>query len=792
MLEDSSVPVLLTQEHLAERLKDCLLESASSESRHLICLDQSWNHIEDSARQNQDGGSSLPEVSSANLAYIIYTSGSTGKPKGVLIEHGGLANYLLWAVDAYQGAAGTGAPVHSPLGFDLTITSLFLPLLVGGTIDLLPEYDAIDHLVQALQADRNYSVVKLTPAHLEILNHLLPPTAASRSTRTLVIGGEALTADHVAFWCRYAPNVRLINEYGPTETVVGCCIHEVDPNADLQEWTIPIGRPIANTSLYVLDRNQQPVPPGIAGELYIGGAGVARGYLHRPELTAERFVPDPFGTSREGKLYRTGDLVCWRPNGTLVFLGRIDQQVKIRGFRVELGEIEAALMTHPAISEAAVVAQGTTEDKRLVAYIVLKHASDCSMDEQRLYLQTKMPEHMIPSHFVALATLPLTPNGKIDRKSLQEQNPFLTERVTNHACPIDDYERRLSKLWESILRVSPIGVTESFFDLGGHSLLAIRLFTAIRHEFGVSLSLATMMQTPTIRQMACLLAPRSKDKPAWSPLVVLQPKGDRLPLFCAPVAGGSAFYYRHLATHIGSDQPLYTFEPIGMNGVDAPHETVEEMAAYYLRYLREVQPQGPYMLCGLSFGGMVAYEMARQLTDSGEKIGCLALFDTWAPGYPRHRRHDFFQFLRNIGFRIGFYRENLGACPTLNEKGKYIQSRLRLLPHIFAGWKAGKPWNVIHDNPVTLELPEAFQRVRQAEERARAKYSPERFSGRLTLFQAHQHNPQYIGEPVTGWREHVDSVKIIKTPGTHYSLLDYPCVRVLVEHLRLELESACN
>ncbi len=370
MLEDARTPVLLTQQKLVEKLPN--------HESLVICLDKDWvgeqnllhsaSHLLPSLEASKDNPASA--TTSENLAYVIYTSGSTGKPKGVMITHQGLVNYLTWCTQAYAVAEGCGAPVQSSIGFDATITSLYAPLLVGQRVVLLPEKEEIEALSATLSSNNNFSLLKLTPAHLGLLSQMLPPRQEECQSRALIIGGEALLGKSLSFWQSYAPNTRLINEYGPTETVVGCCVYEVPPQTSIS-GAVPIGRAIANTQLYVLDPYLKPVPIGVPGELYIGGAGVARGYLNARELTAEKFIPNPFSDEPEARLYKTGDLARYLPDGNLEYLGRIDNQVKIRSFRIELGEIEAVLTQHPAVRESVVVVrEDNPDDKRLVGYIV--------------------------------------------------------------------------------------------------------------------------------------------------------------------------------------------------------------------------------------------------------------------------------------------------------------------------------------------------------------------------------------------------------------------------------------
>ncbi|HEX5324358.1 MAG TPA: amino acid adenylation domain-containing protein, partial [Capsulimonadaceae bacterium] len=363
MLEDSHTPLLLTQRSLRDRLP--------GDAAKIVCLDDRALFDKESAENPSSG------VAPENLAYVIYTSGSTGRPKGAMIRHQGLTNYLTWASACYPLAEGKGSPVHSSLSFDLTVTSLLPALLTGKTAWLLPESDGVDDLAESLRAHRDYALVKITPAHLELLNSQLSPDEVAGLTHSFVIGGEVLYPEQVALWREHAPKTRLINEYGPTETVVGCCVYECGGDEPLNGISsVPIGRPIANTQLYVLDSNLQPVPMGMPGELYIGGDGLARGYYNRPDLTAERFIPNPFSDEPGARLYRTGDLCRYLEDGNLEYFGRIDHQVKIRGYRIELGEIESVLRQHPAVRESiAIVREDTPGDKRLVAYMVAESSA---------------------------------------------------------------------------------------------------------------------------------------------------------------------------------------------------------------------------------------------------------------------------------------------------------------------------------------------------------------------------------------------------------------------------------
>lgn len=490
ILADTQAPILLTHHKLEA--------TRTQHPAKLVFLDSDWDTI-----SQESTNSVVGKTSATNLAYIIYTSGSTGIPKGVMVTHQGVVNYLSWCMQAYDVTSGPGGtPLHSPIGFDLTVTSLFPPLLCGRSVHILPEEEGIGGLVTTLQSNRDFSLVKITPSHLEVLRQQLPADQAAGQTRALIIGGEALMAHMLTFWQTHAPETKLVNEYGPTETVVGCCTYEVRSQLDMS-GAVPIGRPIANTQLYVLNEYLQPVPTGIPGELYIGGVGVARGYLNRPGLTAETFIPNPFSSEPGSRLYKTGDLVQHRPDGNLEFLGRLDHQVKIRGYRIELGEIQAVLSQHPDIGETAVIAHADESgNKRLVAYFVPQEdATIASVNELRDFLQNKLPDYMIPATFSALDALPLTPNGKLDRKALPAPDSARPNLKQAYVAPRTPVEEVLAMIWAQVLDLEQVGIDDNFFALGGDSIRGIQV-RALAQEKGFIFSLQDLFRCQTIRQLA--------------------------------------------------------------------------------------------------------------------------------------------------------------------------------------------------------------------------------------------------------------------------------------------------
>jgi amino acid adenylation domain-containing protein len=494
MVKDSGAKVLLTDSKHKQ-----LFGSITGE---IICLDTGWTVI---AQENNNNlqHSSTP----ANLAYVMYTSGSTGTPKGVMILQSGLVNYLTWAIKTYGVKEGGSIPVHTSTSFDLTVTGLYPPLLVGGRVEILPEDVGGQSLVKALKKGRNRSLVKITPAHLELLNQQIRPEEAAGSTNVFVIGGENLVAESLALWRKSAPSTRLINEYGPTETVVGCCTYEVAAN-DPATGSVPIGRPIANTQLYILDRYKNPVPVGVTGELYIGGAGVARGYMNRPDLNKDRFIADPFSGQIDSRLYKTGDLARYRKDGILEYFGRVDNQVKVRGYRIELGEIEATLASDPRVKSCAVlVREDEPGNKQLVGYVVPREGQAPTAEEMQQFVKQKLPEYMAPSQCVFMDSIPLTTNGKVDRKALPAPTYGNVSEGKDFAAPHTETEKAIADIWSKLMKLERIGIHDDFFDFGGHSLMAMKMVSQIEERFGVNLPLAEFLEEPTIAGLAKKVRP---------------------------------------------------------------------------------------------------------------------------------------------------------------------------------------------------------------------------------------------------------------------------------------------
>jgi amino acid adenylation domain-containing protein len=485
MLKDANITVLLTQAKLRDKLP-------TNNTTRIICLDTDWDDL----MAGQSTENPVCHTSLENLAYTIYTSGSTGKPKGAMNTHGGILNRLLWMQDAYHLTASDRVLQKTPFSFDVSVWEFFWPMMFGARLVVArPEgHKDSDYLVKTI-IEQQITTMHFVPSMLQIFL-MAGDVEKCSSLRQVICSGEALPLDlQNRFFAR--SGAKLHNLYGPTEAAVDVTYWECQRESNLR--TVPIGRPVANTQMYILDRNMQPVPTGVSGELYIGGVQVARGYVNRPDLTAEMFIPDPFSDNPKARLYKTGDLAHYLPDGSIEYLGRIDFQVKIRGLRVELGEIEAVLSQHPAVREAVVLLrEDVPDDKRLVAYIVAKQDQKLSISELRDYLKQKLPDFMVPSHFITLDAFPLTPNQKVDRKALPAPDRVSIDSERVYAPPKSKLQQTIVNIWQEVLKVSRVGVNDNFFELGGHSLLIIRVYYRLREEINKGITITDMFRFPTI------------------------------------------------------------------------------------------------------------------------------------------------------------------------------------------------------------------------------------------------------------------------------------------------------
>ena len=746
MLEDSEVAVLLTQRHLLESIPDSRAK--------VVVLDADWHEIAMEEAENP-----VKRAGAENLAYVIYTSGSTGKPKGVQIPHRAVVNFLT-SMSHKPGMTEADRLLSvTTLSFDIAGLEIFLPLTVGASVEIVSrEVSSDGYQLLPKLASSCATVMQATPPTWRMLLE-----AGWKGTPHLKIlcGGEAISRKLATQLMQRGSS--LWNMYGPTETTIWSTCSKVGS----EQEAIVIGRPIANTEIFILDKLLQPVPIGVAGELHIGGDGLARGYFKRPDLTAEKFIASPFAQDPEARLYKTGDLARYLPNGDIECLGRIDHQVKLRGFRIELGDIEAALRQHRDVNDTVVVArEDIPGDKRLVAYFVPSQETPPTVGELRNFLKEKLPEFMVPSAFVALEAMPLTPNGKVNRRALPApEQPNLAPKE-NFAAPRDGLESQLVTIWESVLGVRPVGIRHSFFELGGHSLVAVRLMHRIEQAFGKHLSIATLFQAPTIEQLSVILRQKGWS-PAWSSLVAIQTGGSKPPFFCVHGVGGNVLRFYGLAQNLGSDQPFYALQAQGLNAKYPCHTRAEDMAAHYLKEIRSVQSQGPYFLGGYSFGGTIALEMAQQLIAEGEEPPLVILFDTFCPvrGKPSSRKlsSPFLKILRISG----------------SERRAYL-SRV-----------ATAPLRVIHWGLHVARLPRMVRKVRNACLRAARYYVPRAYPGRVILFRSSREPLGGFSDPYAGWSEYLaNGLEVYEVKSDHDNILLEPQVRFVTEQLRTCLDEA--
>lgn len=709
------------------------------------------------------------------LAYLIYTSGSTGQPKGVMLSHRAAAN-LLHTLRQAPGLAATDRLLAvTTISFDIAVLELFLPLSVGACVHLADEAMARDaEALMQMLARQGITVMQATPATWRLL---LAAGWTGSPQLKILCGGEAMPAGLAAQLLGRC--AQLWNLYGPTETTVWSAAQRVQPE-DLVHANIPIGRPIGNTRLYVLDPEQGLQPIGVAGELVIGGAGLAQGYFKRTELTAERFVPDPFRPGE--KIYRTGDLARYLPDGRILFLGRSDQQVKLRGFRIELGEIEVLLSRQPGVSTCAVaVDRSRDEDGRLVAYY-LGTADDSAA--LKAALQQDLPDYMVPSLFVRLPALPLTPNGKVDRQALTLP-AGIDEPQLGQAGFRDGVEMALVQIWEQVLGVSPIGIRDSFFDLGGHSIVAVRLMAQVARHFGRHLPLASLFQGATVEAMAHLLRAEASHND-WSSVVPIQTQGEAASLFCAAGAGGNVVYFHELARALGRQRPFFGLQPPGLDGVTPVHDSVEALARAYLGAMAGQPGASDPVLAGHSFGGLLAYEMACELGERGQPPRALVLIDTPAPQFFQPTGADWSQarWLVQISEIVGhLYGVDtaLGLDELLGLDDEAQLSRLHQRLMATGVLPPGSPAHYLR----------GFVSVYRAN--LGARYQPRRLhaSTRVLLLRARDAQPAQLNpeqfdavraSPDLGWQGWLTQpLQVVEVPGDHLTMMRSPHVQSLAQ-----------
>lgn len=726
MLEDAQVAAVLTQKRLLQILPET--------QALMLDLDAARAEIERQPVTN-------PEVTTPpeSLAYIIYTSGSTGRPKGVAIAHQQILNRLIWMWENYPFAPAEVSCQKTALSFVDSFWELFGPLLQGSPTVIIPDQVLQNpaDFVSALQA-HGVTRLWLVPSLLRVMLDTLPDLQDRLPRLNFwVTSGEPLPVELLQRFQTSMPAATLYNLYGTSEA---WDVTWYEPEAGPHRGAnVAIGRPIANMYTYILNEALQPVPPGVIGDLYVSGIGLAEEYLNQPELTVKIFRPNPFpcpenSGGQAARFYKTGDLARYRPDGNIEFMGRGDHQVKLRGFRIELGEIETALNHHPALRQAVVLArEDTPGERRLVAYLVPDGETIPTPGELRDFLSRTLPAYMIPTVYISLETFPLTPSGKINRLALPKPDQHRTESRTQAVAPRDTLELQLVKIWETLLQIRPIGIQDNFFEAGGHSLLAIQLFSQIKKVTGSELPLAALFQAPTIAQLAEVI--RQGITAPTASLVPIQVRGTKLPFFCIPGNLGNVFTdLGYLARHFDPDQPFYAFQ----DGVQNPAK-IEDLAAHYLDEIKAVQPAGPYYLGGICSGAMVAFEMAHQLQQQGEAVAFVGIVEPPHPQQaagPQAYLNFALAVARRFLQRAGHQTRQLSQHASAREQGSYVKLKTKLLANLWAVFR----------------------------------YTPKAYQGRIDLFLTDE-SLKIINNPQLEWRNFAQGqARIHPIPGSHNSI----------------------
>ncbi|GHO70187.1 hypothetical protein KSC_090790 [Ktedonobacter sp. SOSP1-52] len=769
LLQEVRLPLLLTSTKLRRRLPPI--------SARILLVEQENITLAKEASANPD-----VSMSPDNLAYIVYTSGSTGRPKGIMIAHRGVANYLNYLARTYHLDGSSTVLQLASVAFDASVRDIFGALTTGARMLMLgpDEFKEPQAILRKIEHHQVTALMSIVPS---LLRMLLEAAQEARGTYTslqlvLTSGEPLLVADCQKVASLMGSQIQVVNQYGPTECTMTSTYYASAPGWHEREIVL-VGKPIPGMQAYILDHALNLVPPGIQGDIYLGGAGLARCYLDQAEATAERFLPHPWSAEPGQRIYKTGDIARYLPDGNIELLGRSDHQVKIRGNRVELGEIEAALSWHPQVKQSVILMKEVANhEQQLVAYVAMEQDEGEDLTgvpgELRSFLQERLPDYMLPAHFVPLATLPFTPNGKVDRQALAslelalEPSRFVQFR--------DAVEYQLRDIWSELLNKHPISVMDNFFDLGGHSILAVRLLSHIKRTFDRELPLAALFQHQTVAELATLLREQLPPEEDTAVLVPFQMQGSRSPFFCVHPAGGEVFEYRNLSRYIGTEQPFY-----GMRMPD-PREHVEEfrslegIAAYYIAAIKEVQSEGPYQIGGWSAGGQIAYEMAQQLQREGQEVRLLALLDSKPPKPVKTTIEDEEEGTDDAAIARSLMRryqltlpENLASQGEPIEQLSYICDQLKQQD--------------IAPRDVRIEQIRFFAHVHWTIEKAIDHYIPQPYTGQVTLLKASDEDAEQTNTIISNWKALATHLHVQMVPGTHITMIEEPRVKDLAQAL---------
>jgi len=743
MLEDANPAVILTQAHLRDRLPQG--------AKNVFCLDEGWPLLAAEKTENL-----TVAVGGKNLAYAIYTSGSTGRPKGVPNIHAGIVNRLLWMQDAYKLTRKDRILQKTPFSFDVSVWEFFWPLLTGATLVLARPGGHRDpaYLVDII-AEHGITTLHFVPSMLSIFLES-GGLERCRNVRQVFVSGEALSSELEQRFFERLP-AELHNLYGPTEAAVDVTYWQCQPNDE--RTFVPIGRPVANTQIYILDSTLQPTPIGVPGELHIGGIQLARGYLNRPDLTAEKFISDPFGDDPGARLYKTGDLARFRPDGNIEYLGRTDFQVKLRGLRIELGEIETVLEKCGGVRQAVVaVREDAPGDRRLVAYLIAGSGKELRPDDLQRELKEWLPEYMVPSRFVFMDRFPMTTSGKVDRKALPAP-PLERTDHDERVAPQNETESKLASLFAQVLGLPSVGRTDNFFDLGGHSLLAARLLVRLHQETGQQIPLSAMFHGATVESLAKLIEGDSGTQHDPVVMKIQHGDGNILPFFAIVPPGEESLGYAMLARHMGGQQTVYKIQghaPVTGGKRPYTEEEMQNLTREYIAAMRSVQPHGPYCLGGFCDGTHISEQIVLSLESLGDEVGLFAIFDTWV------LQHSQVRWL----WKVYYYGQKLHEMRKQNLVERLVSYK-RIARNKVRSLGEAKPartdWGRTY-------WPENFMAPR--------------FQAPIILFKRPKQPFYYINDREMGWGARTRSgVQICEVDFPHMEILREPHVRIFAEEL---------
>jgi len=724
-------------------------------------------------------------ISSHELAYTIYTSGSTGRPKGVMIEHHSAVNLVLWVNKRFNIGENDRLLFITSMCFDLSVYDIFGMLCSGGSIVIAEQQEVTDlRRLQKMLQDYQITFWDSVPTTLDYLVRDLEMNGDSsyinNSLRLVFLSGDWIPVNLPTRIKKHFPSSQVISLGGATEGTVWSNYYPIE-TIDSTWKSIPYGKPMYNNYFYILNEYLQPVPIGVAGELYIGGVGVARGYANDPEKTANSFKPDPFTNKGGGMMYKTGDLGRMLPDYNMEFIGRKDNQVKIRGFRIELGEIESVIRQTGMVTDIITIAKDDKEGKkRLISYVVAN--GSFSKEEMSVYLKSKLPEYMIPSIWIRLDRLPLTSNGKIDKKALPDFDAE-EQLKSQYEAPKDDLEQELADIWQSVLGSAKIGVNDNFFDLGGHSLIAVQIMTGIENKTGIKLPISVLFRYPTIRTLHHFIH-KENVQTKFKCLAPIKPEGSKPPLYLIHGDGLNILIFSALASLLDKDQPVYGIQAQGLDGVEAPPEVMEEIAADYLKEVLAQNPNGPYTLAGYSFGGYIAIEMRRQLVQMGKKVKLLAVFDTNAENteYVKPLANTLFVKLKRQFPKFLFIFQSFTKHPILTTKyqGSLFSKKLKEF-----SYSAG-----IIKEPETTEYYINLNRIARNHDIAIKNYKLEPFDASLHLFKATERVYFVDDRKYLGWSRYAKKgVFVHEVPGDHKTMFEQPNVSALAQSLQQVLDN---